>query len=75
MKDPYNRTLLVPQPVLINGEEKWIIEKIVHKVQKRGKDKYKIKWEGFLFSENTFKDIKDIRTQVLNVVNWFKAQN
>ena len=40
-------------PVIIEGEEKWEMERILNKRQVRGKDKYLVQWKGFTVESNT----------------------
>jgi len=37
----------MPQPIVIEGEEEWEVEKILNKRKVRGKDKYLVRWKGF----------------------------
>jgi len=39
--------LSAPQPVIIEGEEEWEVEKILNKRKVQGKDKYLVRWKGF----------------------------
>jgi len=41
-------------PVIIEGEEKWEVEKILNKQQIREKDKYLVRWKGFMAESNTW---------------------
>jgi len=41
-------------PVIIEGEEKWKVEKILNKQQIREKDKYLVRWKGFMAESNTW---------------------
>jgi len=35
-------------PVIIEGEEEWKVKRILNKQQVRGKDKYLVRWKGFI---------------------------
>jgi len=37
----------VPQPVTIEGEKEWEVEKILNKRKVQGRDKYLVRWKGF----------------------------
>ena len=41
-------------PVIIEGEEKWEVEKILNKQQIREKNKYLVRWKGFMAESNTW---------------------
>jgi len=42
-----------PQPVVIEGEEEWEVEKIMNKRKVRGKEKYLVRWKGCMAEEDT----------------------
>jgi len=42
-----------PQPVVIEGEEEWEVEKILNKRKIRGKDKFLVRWKGFMAEGDT----------------------
>jgi len=42
-----------PQPVVIEGEEEWEVEKIINKRKVRGRDKYLVQWKRCIAEENT----------------------
>jgi len=41
-------------PVIIEGEEEWEVEKILNKQRVRGKNKYLVRWKGFIVESNTW---------------------
>jgi len=41
------------QPVVIEGEEEWEVEKILNKRKVRGKDKFLVQWKGFTAEGDT----------------------
>jgi len=43
-----------PAPVVIEGEEKWEVERILNKWQIQGKDKYLVQWKGFAAESDTW---------------------
>ena len=43
-----------PAPVVIEGEEKWEVERILNKWQIQGKDKYLVQWKGFATESDTW---------------------
>jgi len=43
-----------PAPVIIEGEEKWEVERILNKRWIRGKDKYLVQWKGFTAESDTW---------------------
>jgi len=49
-----------PAPVLIEGEEKWKVERILNKQWIRGKDKYLVQWKGFMAELDTWKRIENL---------------
>jgi len=49
-----------PAPVLIEGEEKWEVERILNKQWIRGKDKYLVQWKGFMAELDTWKRIENL---------------
>ena len=44
----------MPQPVVIEGEEEWEVEKILNKRKVQGKDKYLVQWKGFTAEGDTW---------------------
>jgi len=43
----------MPQPVVIEGEEEWEVEKIINKRKVRGRDKYLVQWKRCTVEEDT----------------------
>ena len=41
-------------PVIIEGKEEWKVERILNKQQIRGKDKYLVRWKGFMAESDTW---------------------
>jgi len=50
-----------PQPVVIEGEEEWEVEKILNKRKVRGKDKYLVRWKGFTAEGDTWESQENLR--------------
>ena len=50
-----------PAPVIIEGEEEWKVEKILNKQQIRGKDKYLVRWKGFMAELDTWKGEENLK--------------
>ena len=42
-----------PTPVIIEGEKEWEVEKILNKQQIREKNKYLVRWKGFMAESDT----------------------
>jgi len=40
--------------VIIKGKEEWEVERILNKQQVKGKDKYLVRWKGFMVESNTW---------------------
>jgi len=43
----------MPQPVVIEGEEEWKVEKIMNKRKGQERDKYIVQWKGCMAEEDT----------------------
>jgi len=43
-----------PQPVVVEGEEEWEVEKILNKRKIREKDKFLVRWKGFMAEGDTW---------------------
>ena len=50
----------VPQPVIIEGEEEWKVKKILNKRKVRGKDKFLVRWKGFMVEGNTWESRENL---------------
>ena len=50
----------MPQPVIIEGEEEWEVERILNKRKVRGKDKYLVRWKGFTAEGDTWKSRENL---------------
>jgi len=50
-----------PQPVIVEGEEEWEVEKILNKRRIRGKDKYLVRWKGFTAEGDTWESRENLQ--------------
>ena len=50
----------MPQPVVIEGEEEWEVEKILNKRKIQGKDKYLVRWKGFMAEGDTWESRENL---------------
>jgi len=50
-----------PQPVVIEREEEWEVEKILNKRKVRGKDKFLVWWKGFMVEEDTWESRENLQ--------------
>ena len=50
-----------PQPVVIEGEEEWEVEKILNKRKIRGKDKFLVRWKGFTAEGDTWESRENLQ--------------
>jgi len=54
----------MPQPVVIEGEEKWEVEKIMNKRKVRGRDKYLVWWKGCTAEEDTWESRENLKNAI-----------
>ena len=59
--------------VIIEGEEEQEVEKILNKWQIRGKDKYLVRWKGFIVESNTWEEKENLEN-AKEVVEEFKKE-
>jgi len=50
-----------PALVIIKGEEKWEVERILNKQWVRGKDKYLVHWKGFIAESDTWEERENLK--------------
>jgi len=50
-----------PQPVVIEGEEEWEVEKIMNKRKVRGREKYLVRWKGCTAEEDTWESRENLK--------------
>jgi len=51
---------ILPKPVIIKGEEEFEIEKILNKRTVRGKEKFLVRWKGYMAGENTWENRENL---------------
>ena len=63
----------VPQPIIIEKEEEWEVESILNQRKIQGKDKYLVRWKGFMVEGDTWEGRENLEnTQEL--VEEFKKE-
>ena len=67
------QTKEVPQPVVIEGEEEWEVEKIMNKRKVWGRDKYLVQWKECTVEENTWKSKENLKN-VMELVEEFERE-
>ena len=50
-----------PQPVVVEGEEEWEVEKILNKRKVREKDKLLVRWKGFTVEGDTWESQENLQ--------------
>ena len=63
----------MPQPVVIEGEEEWEVEKIMNKRKIQGKDKYLVWWKGCIAEEDTWESKENLKN-AMELVEEFKKE-
>ena len=48
-------------PVINEGEEEWEVERILNKRRVRGKDKYLVRWKGFMAESDTWEGRENLK--------------
>jgi len=51
----------VPQPVVVEGEEEWEVEKILNKRKVWGKDKFLVWWKEFMAEGDTWESRENLK--------------
>jgi len=49
-----------PKPVIIEGEEEFKVEKIINKRTIRGKEKFLVRWKGYMVEEDTWENRENL---------------
>jgi len=49
-----------PKPVIIKEEEEFEVEKIINKRTVRGKEKFLVRWKGYIAEENTWESRENL---------------
>jgi len=50
----------IPQPVIVEEEEEWEVERILNKRKIHGKDKFLVRWKGFMAEEDTWESRENL---------------
>jgi len=50
----------LPKPVIIKGEEEFKVEKILNKRTVRGKEKFLVRWKGYMVEEDTWENKENL---------------
>jgi hypothetical protein len=62
----------VLEPVVVEGEEEWEVEKII-RTRKRGKEvEYEVKWKGFGEEENTWEPLENLENSLETIQFFFR---
>jgi len=61
----------MPQPVVIEGEEEWEVEKIMNKRKVWGRDKYLVRWKGCIAEEDIWESRENLKN-AMELVEEFK---
>jgi len=51
---------ILPKPVITEGEEEFEVEKILNKRMIRGKEKFLVRWKGYMVEENTWENRENL---------------
>jgi hypothetical protein len=77
VNDPYERTAPQVQPIEVNGEQRWVIDRLVKRERRKKPGTrhlqwyYKVRWAGFDHTHDTWELEEDILQQVLQLVESF----
>jgi len=63
----------MPQPVVIEGEEEWEVEKIMNKRKVQGRDKYLVRWNGYMAEEDTWESRENLKN-AMELVEKFEKE-
>ena len=50
-----------PKPVIIEGEEEFEVEKILNKRTVRGKEKFLVRWKGYMAEEDIWENRENLK--------------
>ena len=53
--------VVLPQPVVIDGEEKYEVEKILNKKKIWGRDKFLVQWKGYTVEADTWEGQENLK--------------
>lgn len=68
--DPFERVVPQPGPVIVEGQEEWVIEKLIAREKRGRKDGYKVKWKGW--DSPTWEPADTLRQDVPHLVEKFE---
>jgi len=63
-----------PKPVIIKGEEEFEVEKILNKRMVRGKEKFLVRWKGYMAGEDTWENRENLEN-AKELVEEFKREH
>ena len=69
---PGRRAKPPPPPELVDGEEEYVVEKILDSRLHRGKLQFKVKWKGYGVEENSWESATDVHADTL-VRDFYRA--
>ena len=68
--DPYEREIPPPEPIVVEGNDQYVVERIIRR-EKRGRaDGYIVKWRGY--QEQTWEPVRNLREDVPEMVEKFE---
>ncbi|GAA5988700.1 hypothetical protein JCM11641_006509 [Rhodosporidiobolus odoratus] len=62
-----------PEPIVVEGTEEFVVEKVVDERKRRGKTEYLVKWEGYPDAENTWEPASELE-DVAALDAWVKEK-
>jgi len=65
---------ILPKPVIIKGEEEFEVEKILNKRMVRGKEKFLVRWKGYMAGEDTWENRENLEN-AKKLVEKFKREH
>ena len=65
---------ILPKPVIIEGEEEFKVEKILNKRTVRGKEKFLVRWKGYMTKEDTWENRENLEN-AKELVEEFKREH
>jgi hypothetical protein len=62
----------IPEPIVIEGEEEWEVERVVRTRRRGKKVEFEIKWKGFGEDENTWEPLENLENSWETIEFFFK---